>query len=285
MRIFEKQWLRRPVFTCLMAVFLALAAAFQGVGFSAWYGAQKQLQRVDGQYTTVAIPKDDTFWSSIFHDGHGNSTPLTQQGKAYPGLLTEDLRCMLSAHVEGCRDLSTFDAGVDEQNFDAYRKSMAVQAVKCTSIIEEEGREHQQAIFNHETDEIIGYENVIPMSYSATFELKDIICRFPGYDILPKVDEITIGSSRFLDDGTIPFEEGKTYLVFGEYRLLSYEAHVLRFEYTDSGRAVTRYGRSLLLPMEEVKTDGNKVYNRSQAWSPPFCAKYTGSLEEFLDSK
>lgn len=47
--------IRRPVYTGLLCLLLALAAGFSALGFSAWSSVQSQLARAEGNYTTLAV--------------------------------------------------------------------------------------------------------------------------------------------------------------------------------------------------------------------------------------
>lgn len=87
MNLFRKQLQRTPVFTALLALLMAIAIAFCSIGFAAWSGARAQLKQVDGQYTTIAVPRGDILWTGLLYEGE-QLTPLTRQTERnYPGLL------------------------------------------------------------------------------------------------------------------------------------------------------------------------------------------------------
>lgn len=302
MNLFRKQLLHTPVFTTLLVLLLAIATAFCAIGFTALSGAKAQLNQVDSQYTTIAVPSGDIFWTGLLYE-EGKPQPLAQQTKqSYPGLLADDCRGFLAAHVSGCDSLSAYERNnYSTSDFDAYGNSMAVIAVRCVSVTERD-RPLEQAIFN-DKDEIVGWETLVQRSYYASFTLETMVCRLPAYDILPEITEISFGSSLFTADGQVPFGEGKTYLLFGTYEGTMVEQNIYpeegeamwNFPYPgehriavdgkgDSGtsRSVFSDG-NLLFSWQEVR-EGENVHFCLTEDSFPFYAEYTGDLQEFLDS-
>ena len=212
MNLFRKYLQRTPAFTALLALLMAVAIAFCAIGFAAWSGARAQFKQVDAQYTTIAVPRGDAFWTGLLYEKK-QLTPLTlQTERNYPGLLADDRRGFLMAHVSGCDSLSAYEQNnYSSADFDAYGNSMAVIAVRCSSVTEMDAP-IEQAIFD-ENGEIVDYETVVERSYYANFSLETVVCRLPAYDILPEATEITLGSSLFTADGQVPFAVGKTYLL------------------------------------------------------------------------
>lgn len=167
MNLFGKQFRHTPGFTALLALLLAAAIAFCTIGFAAWSGANAQLREMDAQYTTIAVPRGDVYWTGLLYK-ENEWTPLAQQN--VPGLLADDCRGFLTAHVDGCDSLSAYELNhYESADFDVYGNSMAVLAVRCISVSESDAP-IEQAIFN-EKDEIIGYEEVVERSYYASFAL------------------------------------------------------------------------------------------------------------------
>ncbi len=302
MNLFRKQLQRAPVFTALLALLMAIAIAFSSIGFAAWSGARAQLKQVDGQYTTIAVPRGDVSWTGLLYEG-GQLTPLTQQTERnYPGLLADDCRGFLTAHVSGCDSLSAYERNnYSSADFDVYGNSLAVIAVRCSWVTETDSPPIEQAIFN-EADEIVGYETVVERSYYASFSLEKVICRLPAYDCLPEASEITLGSSLFTADGQVPFAVGKTYLLFGTYEgpyavqnHSSEEAGLVwEFPYPgehvfavdgkrDSGTSRRSSEGNMLFSWQQIK-DGDNAYFCLTEDSLPFCAEYTGELQDFLNS-
>ncbi|MGM9641310.1 MAG: hypothetical protein ACI3V3_08080 [Faecousia sp.] len=302
MNLFRKQLQHTPVFTALLALLLAAAIAFCAIGFAAWSGARAQLMQVDGQYTTIAVPRGDMYWTGLLYE-EGQLTPLTQQTERnYPGLLADDRRGFLTAHVSGCDSLSAYERNhYGSADFDTYGNSMAVIAVRCSSVTEMDSS-IEQAIFN-EKNEIVGYETVSERSYYASFSLETVVSRLPAYDdVLPEAAEITLGSSLFTADGQLPFETGKTYLLFGTYEGPYAEQNVQsgegeavwNFPYPgkhrftidgnrDSGTSYNSSSGNMLFSWEQIK-EGESVYLCLTEDSLPFYAEYTGQLQDFLNS-
>ena len=55
MNQFYRQLTRKALPTVLLALLLAVACAFCGIGFSAWDTAERQLAAADSQYTTIGV--------------------------------------------------------------------------------------------------------------------------------------------------------------------------------------------------------------------------------------
>lgn len=302
MNLFRKQLLHTPVFTALLVLLLAIATAFCAIGFTALSGAKVQLNQVDSQYTTIAVPREDMPWTGLLGE-EGQLQPLAQQKKhKYPGILADDCRGFLTAHVSGCDSLSSYERNnYSTSDFDTYGNSMAVLAVRCTSVTESDSP-IEQAIFN-DKDEIVDWETVVHRSYRAIFTLETMVCRLSAYDILPEITEITFGSSLFTADGQVPFEEGKTYLLFGTYKGTIAEQNI----YPEEGEAMWNFpypgehrlevdghrdngtshggfdGGNLLFSWQEVR-EGENVHLCLTEDSFPFCVEYTGDLQDFLNS-
>lgn len=180
--------------------------------------------------------------------------------------------------------------------------SMAVIAVRCTSVKELENAPWEEPIFN-DKDEIVGYETLVQRSYYADFSLENIVCRLPAYDLLPEAAEILWGSSLFTADGQIPFEAGKTYLLFGTYEgprgavqnvqpgeeevtwdfLYPESHHFIVDGRHDNGTSRGFGAGNLLFSWQEMR-EGEKWYFCLTEDSFPFCVEYTGDLQDFLNS-
>lgn len=78
MNLFRKHLQRTPAFTALLALLMAVAIAFCAIGFAAWSGARAQFKQVDAQYTTIAVPRGDAFWTGLLYEKK-QLTPLTLQ--------------------------------------------------------------------------------------------------------------------------------------------------------------------------------------------------------------
>ncbi|MGN1306344.1 MAG: hypothetical protein ACI4V3_01590 [Faecousia sp.] len=299
MNLFSKLSLRRPVFSALLGLLLSAAVAVSSIGVAAWWGANVQREQVNAQYTTIAVPRGDVFWTGLLYENNMPTPFSCQTERDYPGLMADDCRGFLAAHVEGCESLSAYELdNFGSPDFDAYGNSLAVVAVRCTSVAEYNDP-IQQAVYD-ENDVLIGTEALIQRSYEATFSIEDIICRFAAYDtVLPEANEISFGSSVFSTEGEVPFEEGKTYLLFGNYEGPSVfyddfaeegvspwefrapEIHRMTVSRIDSMTSSGFDTGNLLFSWEKIE-DGKKIAYRLTEDSLPFYAEYTGSWQDFL---
>lgn len=109
MNLFFTLLRRRAVLFGLLAVLLAAVIAFYCIAFSALDAVQTQRAAVSGQYTTVGIPKLDIDWRKVLFTRDGGLTALSQQDTTYPGLITEDRRVFMTAHVPGCQAVSAYE--------------------------------------------------------------------------------------------------------------------------------------------------------------------------------
>ena len=308
MNIFLTQLRRRIAVFGLLAVLLAAVVALQAISFSSLIAVRNQVDAVSGQYTTVAIPKLDFVWTrTLYDDEEASNTSLLRQETKYPGLLSEDRRVSLAAHVTGCRSVSAYECGYDNDPaaaFDAYAKSMSVFAVRCVSVDEEKW----EAMFavqdeNGEyTDEMISYDQRI---MSAEFTPESIVCQFPDYETaLPPIESVHLSTDVFPHDGKIPFEAGKTYLLFGcavptnkNTAVGPDENGMTIYDYDDPGnRSILPAGKESFHDGGDVLTDREHDFLHSwqhvladDGWygkldedSLPYYAEYTGSVEDFL---
>ena len=311
MNLFFTLLRRRAVLFGLLAVLLAAVIAFYCIAFSAIDAVQTQRAAVSGQYTTVGIPKLDIDWQKVLFTRDGGLTALSQQDTTYPGLITEDRRVFMTAHVPGCQAVSAYERGFFSEPaaaYDAYAKSLSVLAVRCTSV-SEQTLETTEAIAEKAGEDsftIKGYRTIIAQRFDAAFSLESIVSQFPGYDnIFPPITDVHIGSGLYLNDGTLPFKEGKTYLVFGCVK----PSNLIRVDYDENGDAIADFmspgncfiapasyetfsdnfamyngaGHDFLFSWQSVEADGINYLQLDES-SLPFCAEYEGSVEAFLAS-
>ena len=216
MGIFKKQTFRQPLTTVLLVLLLSLSIAASSIGFAAWTGARKQLEEINGQYTTIAVPSGKnlekinslgthTFYgidSIQFPDGSKYIGPLSAKATANKseGYLGTDERILLSAHVNGMKPISSGTLDPLQYNYmlDRYCYTMSVMALKCVHV---------------EENDSYGNEK----SYWVEFEIIDDVCRIAAYDLPPYEDTLGFESQICTTDGDIPFRVGGTYLVRGLY--------------------------------------------------------------------
>lgn len=311
MNLFFTQIRRRFALSALLVILLAAAISFQAIAFSALDAVQTQISAVGGQYTTAAVPKETALWWRIFTSEDGNEiiSPMLQRDQ-YPGLLSEDRRGILNAHVTGCESVSAYEKDTFSNDaYDIFSRSFAVLAVRCTRVSEYDFTGNK-VIFD-ENNAPVGSEEFRQQDYVAAFAPESIVRMFPAYyKLLPPMEEIH-GSFPYLSDGTLPFEEGKTYLLFccifpsqkiltfdengeviyeyttpNEYHLKVYDHTISTTESRGNWGPAQRGEFSDLLRSWKYKIGDDGVYRDYMDKDVlPFCAEYEGSVEDFLRSE
>lgn len=311
MNLFFTQIRRRFALSALLVILLAAVISFQAIAFSALDAVQTQISAVGGQYTTAAVPKETALWWRIFTSEDGNEiiSPMLQRDQ-YPGLLSEDRRGILNAHVTGCESVSAYEKDTFSNDaYDIFSRSFAVLAVRCTRVSEYDFTGNK-VIFD-ENNAPVGSEEFRQQDYVAAFAPESIVRMFPAYyKLLPPMEEIH-GSFPYLSDGTLPFEEGKTYLLFccifpsqkiltfdengeviyeyttpNEYHLKVYDHTISTTESRGNWGPAQRGEFSDLLRSWKYKIGDDGVYRDYMDKDVlPFCAEYEGSVEDFLRSE
>ncbi len=202
-------WIRRrlPLWVCFATV-LALSVAFVSIGVSANAMIQEQIDGISGNYVSIAIMKD-TEWSSKYYDEAALTAAMDSDS-----VIHCDRRCMLGAEIGGSKALisgavnpTDYDAAFDDDSY-----NMAVLAITCNTIAR-----HKDKQETYDEDDNLLWSPTME-SYSVEATIDKVISLADGYQP-PKVGEkITVSSKSYNEDGTVPFEKGKQYLIFGYYR-------------------------------------------------------------------
>ena len=307
MNLFFTQLRRRAMLFGLLAVLLAAVVAFQAISFSSLVAVRKQINAVSGQYTTIAVPIEGTYWRSIFdREDSGAYVSLLEEKTEIPGLLAEDCRAVLNAHVSGCESVSCFEKGYFSNDaYDMFSRNLTVLAVRCTKATEYEWE--RTLSLPDDNTETAGNEECVQREFVAEFSLESVLCQFPAYaDTLPPIAEILTGGP-YPTDGKMPFEEGKTYLLFGclfaDHKVVTGFDENGNFTYdfsnpeswyfnlispismaNDGGPSGgTRYS-DFLRSSELCAGDDGVYYFRMDEGTLPYCAEYEGDVAEFLNS-
>lgn len=273
MNLFFRQMIRKPCVSLLMVLLLSLSVALSGIGYCAWTAAKQQQGAVSGEYTTIAIPQQPDL-DGLSPEGTvtalQNTVYADWAAQEAPQLESIDRRCLLSACVSGNKSLSSSRVDPSEYNiaFDGECYNLAVFALRCESIREQ------------------ATEGVL--LYDATFGVEEIVCLSDAYDGFPSPDTIHIYSDVREANGAIPFERGKTYLVFGQYQ----DYRVVRDG--DGYHQVTEEKR-YLIPFPEISSnyygetaslvEGNRnggSYHYPAAGQLPWVAAYEAGVADFL---
>lgn len=275
MNIFLKQATRRPLFTTLLVLLLSFSVLLSCIGYSAWESAKTQKSEISNGYTTIAIPIEPDLSNLSPEEittALQNRVFADKAAQEAPQITTVDRRCLLSAHIAGSRSLSSSSIDPSEYNtaFDGECYSLAVFALRCSGIREQP----TEGMF----------------LYDATFSVEEIICLSDAYNTFPKPDSVHIYSDVRESNGAVPFEKGKTYLVFGQYQ----DHRVVR---SADGYDQVKNENRYIVPFPEINSNfygepsslelgsyNGLDYHFPAAGQLPWVCEYTGSVTDYLNS-
>lgn len=275
MNIFLKQATRRPLFTTLLVLLLSFSVLLSCTGYSAWESAKTQKNEISNGYTTIAIPIEPNL-SNLSPEEIAtalqNRVFADKAAQEAPQITTVDRRCLLSAHTAGSRSLSSSSIDPSEYNtaFDGECYSLAVFALRCSGIREQP----TEGMF----------------LYDATFSVEEIVCLSDAYNTFPRPDSVHIYSDVRESNGAVPFEKGKTYLVFGQYQ----DHRVVR---SADGYDQVKNENRYIVPFPEINSNfygepsslelgsyNGLDYHFPAAGQLPWVCEYTGSVTDYLNS-
>lgn len=275
MNIFLKQATRRPLFTTLLVLLLSFSVLLSCIGYSAWESAKTQKSEISNGYTTIAIPIEPNL-SNLSPEEIAtalqNRVFADKAAQEAPQITMVDRRCLLSAHIAGSRSLSSSSIDPSEYNtaFDGECYSLAVFALRCSGIREQP----TEGMF----------------LYDATFSVEEIVCLSDAYNTFPRPDSVHIYSDVRESNGAVPFEKGKTYLVFGQYQ----DHRVVR---SADGYDQVKNENRYIVPFPEINSNfygepsslelgsyNGLDYHFPAAGQLPWVCEYTGSVTDYLNS-
>lgn len=275
MNIFLKQATRRPLFTTLLVLLLSFSVLLSCIGYSAWESAKTQKSEISNGYTTIAIPIEPDL-SNLSPEEIAtalqNRVFADNAAQEAPQITMVDRRCLLSAHIAGSRSLSSSSIDPSEYNtaFDGECYSLAVFALRCSGIRE------------------LPTEGMF--LYDATFSVEEIVCLSDAYNTFPRPDSVHIYSDVRESNGAVPFEKGKTYLVFGQYQ----DHRVVR---SADGYDQVKNENRYIVPFPEINSNfygepsslelgsyNGLDYHFPAAGQLPWVCEYTGSVTDYLNS-
>lgn len=275
MNIFLKQATRRPLFTTLLVLLLSFSVLLSCTGYSAWESAKTQKSEISNGYTTIAIPIEPDL-SNLSPEEIAtalqNRVFADNAAQEAPQITMVDRRCLLSAHIAGSRSLSSSSIDPSEYNtaFDGECYSLAVFALRCSGIREQP----TEGMF----------------LYDATFSVEEIVCLSDAYNTFPRPDSVHIYSDVRESNGAVPFEKGKTYLVFGQYQ----DHRVVR---SADGYDQVKNENRYIVPFPEINSNfygepsslelgsyNGLDYHFPAAGQLPWVCEYTGSVTDYLNS-
>lgn len=294
MNIFLKQSRRKPIFTIFMIILLCLSLALSLIGFSSWASAKAQFDSISSEYTTIAMQKIPNT------DGLSVEKGLEQGVLYYEGFIAAEnapmiksmeTRIYLGAHIAGSKGLSSSAIDPSELNdlIDDERYSFGAFVLECTEIE------------NHEAD---------ILHYTAHCNVLEVLSLSSAYDWYPEITEMNILGNIYNADGSVPFEAGKKYIVYGTYNEYQTTALIESFVNNEHWFAGNGYMQARdefsyrylhaphLLRMSNWQTAGWGVEsflrgtneNGIEYYYPledslPWVAEITGTTEEFLESE
>lgn len=280
MNIFFKQAGRKPAFTLLMVLLLSFSIALSCVGYSAWTSVKIQKEEISNGYTTIAVLRTPRTPATKEEEAEWGDAAVQSQrvvladlaAQKAPQLAMIDRRCLLSAHIAGSKSLSSSSVDPGEYNvaFDGECYSLAVFALRCESVLEKplEGLKW----------------------YDAAFRVEEIVSLSAGYDTLPEPDSVRIVTNFCEENGDVPFEEGKTYLVFGQYQDRPVVKTVAGFKQNPEHlRYIIPFPEMVSNLGWEVPSHQDGEQNGITYWYPtpgllPWVCEYTGTVAEYLSS-
>lgn len=275
MNIFLKQATRRPLFTTLLVLLLSFSVLLSCIGYSAWESAKTQKSEISNGYTTIAIPIEPDLSNLSPEEivtALQNRVFADNAAQEAPQITMVDRRCLLSAHIAGSRSLSSSSIDPSEYNtaFDGECYSLAVFALRCSGIREQP----TEGMF----------------LYDATFSVEEIVCLSDAYNTFPRPDSVHIYSDVRESNGAVPFEKGKTYLVFGQYQ----DHRVVR---SADGHDQVKNENRYIVPFPEINSNfygepsslelgsyNGLDYHFPAAGQLPWVCEYTGSVTDYLNS-
>lgn len=214
MQGFIMQLRRRPLVWCLLTLALALAMAVSLIGVSAWSTIGGQSDRISEEYVTIAVPSqnNNSIIGEILFDAAMSSDCVE----------SVDNRCLLGAEVKGSRALTS---GAIERldylsSFDRSSYAQAVLTATCEAIQENQ-------IYRRFEEE------QAPMrDFELECTVEEVVSLADAYEKPQRGDKIYIYfSGGYNEDGSIPFEIGKTYIFFGDFD--DYPVQYTYVEYED----------------------------------------------------
>ena len=196
---------RRPVVWCLLTLALAAAAASALIGLNAWTVVRQQSSELSDTYVTIAIPLTKKYISRELAEIKFNAAMKS-------GCVEEvDRRCLLGAEVKGSRALTSgaLDRLSYDSPYDGDSYTTAVMTVTCENVVEQE----YYRVFAEEFD-----PGAYPyVEYTVEASVKEVVSLADAYVRPNRGDLVKLEFGTYLEDGTIPFEIGKTYIVFGTF--------------------------------------------------------------------
>ena len=218
MNIFAIRIKRNSLSVFGLIILLASSVLISSIGFASWFGAMKQFEEIEGQYTTIGILSGANYdrllqgeiahFSGLdslkFSDGSYYIGPESAKATAQqsPYFISSESNILLSAHVADSTAITSGTMDVLNYNceLDNHCYSLSVFAAKCVEIQSGSPSKYSDTVY-----------------YFAEFEIIDQLCLMDAYDLPPHHDKLYVTEKLYDRDGEIPFTVGNTYLLRGQY--------------------------------------------------------------------
>jgi Predicted ABC-type transport system involved in lysophospholipase L1 biosynthesis, permease component len=329
MKSFLVLYKKRPLFPIMLSLLLLFAVSLTVIGAAMLASAHRQSVGISNEYVTIAVPPDrrQYTWEER-ENGMAKDEPsiplyLAHETAMKSGFVEDvDYRYILGAEVMGSKAISSGYRNVMDYNayFDNPCYNMAIFAVKCVksempstdkdATLIDPG---STAYYLVETEiiDVISLADGYPDIYDNTALVNAHEHGVEAHQVkatVPAPATMRIYGTLFTPNGEIPFQQGRTYLIYGFYHdypvdTIKTPTSVITGRILDSGRyfhlldetrkflhltgtVVTspdfeRIYDDALQVKRDYMDDGTPYYYPNEEMLPRW-AEYSGSWEEFL---
>ena len=315
MNIFRQLLIRKKAFSVLLIILIASSVIFSCIGCCAYSNAKNQIANISSSYTTIAVPNPLIISEFLLHEG---GYRMSTDGNVYwadgtityskeniekvvlqaPQLEKVEKSGLISAHLTDYKSVSSGFYNTTDYNtaFDSFQQNFCVLALKCTNVID----------ITRNNPEYANYWKY----HCVEFEVLDCVSLMEDYGDITGKHLIMPNYYSYIvynNDGSLPFEAGKQYLVRGFYSDIpvifgvDYEAenpHMGRIrapENPDDENNKRAYTRALFFTYDYYMLKylgiGDETLINNKSTKPDFFKKmtYTGDInflyEVFLDKE
>lgn len=290
-------YIRRNKGICLgLSLLLTASVTFSMLGFHSWLGITRQLRELDAQYTTLAVPVGDAFWSYM----NSEDPSFSNRVSSAPGVEKIEANAFLQASIAGTQRVTGLEADNLLNNAaNYYQSNLVVVAARCDSVTTWENESSNTTV--DENGQITGESTTITCTYEASFTVLDTVSRIDAYADYP-MRTVSV-CNLYTRDFQIPYQQGQTYLLFGYTPEFATTTELIE---QDNGTAITHYivdeaqagfqslmldhsagflvMQGLLVPGEMVESDGKLYYCLAEGTLPVY-AQYDGDWQDYLASE
>ena len=225
MNIFRQLLIRKKAFSVLLIILIASSVIFSCIGCCAYFNAKNQIANISSSYTTLAVPVTADYYETVrlgigqmpsddgnTHWADGTITYSKENIEKVvlqaPQLEKVEKSGLISAHLTDYKSVSSGFYNTTDYNtvFDSFQQNFCVLALKCTNVIDT----------THNNPEYANYWKC----HCVEFEVLDCVSLMEDYGDITGKHLIMPNYYSYIvynNDGSLPFEAGKQYLVRGFY--------------------------------------------------------------------